>query len=292
MRNLEQQHRPGMLCADSIGVRLAPRHALCSRKSLCPAPASVRLPNRLLAHLRRWKRLKLCRQFVVEWSGASVKDVDRAHGAGPSLRLALRGGGAKRGAMTALPISILTICGLSELEHHSARGVTHVLSILDPGWAEPEAFFAYDPHHRATLHFHDVIEPGPGLILPAPEHVEAILAFGRDLAGEAGAAAGGHVLVHCHMGISRSTAAMAILLAQLNPREDEDRIFARLVEVRPQAWPNSRMVGFADALLAREGRLSAALGRLYARQLGIRPETARYMQENGRAREVAMAAAA
>ena len=35
------------------------------------------------------------------------------------------------------PTSLLTICGLEELGHHSARGVTHVLSILDPDWAEP-----------------------------------------------------------------------------------------------------------------------------------------------------------
>ena len=52
--------------------------------------------------------------------------------------------------MELVPISLLTICGLSELEHHSARGVTHVLSILDPDWPEPEAFWAYDPHHRTS----------------------------------------------------------------------------------------------------------------------------------------------
>src|SRR4051794_21461907 len=191
--------------------------------------------------------------------------------------------------MTPLPISMLTICGLSELDYHSARGVTHVLSILDPDWPEPEAFWAYDPHHRTTLHFHDVIEAGPNLILPAPEHVESILAFGRVLAEETGEREGAHLLVHCHMGKSRSTAAMVILLAQRHPDETEDRAFARLLDVRPQAWPNSRMIAFADDLLGREGRLMAALGRLYARQLARRPETARYMRENGRAREVDMA---
>jgi predicted protein tyrosine phosphatase len=193
--------------------------------------------------------------------------------------------------MEPLPISLLTICGLAELDDHRSRGITHVLSILDPDWPEPDAFWTYDPHHRTTLHFHDVIEPGPGLILPAPAHVDAILQFGHSLANGAGAAAGTHLLVHCHMGVSRSTAAMAILLAQRHPREDEERIFARLLEIRPQAWPNSRMIGFADEALEREGRLTAALGRLYARQLERRPETARFMQENGRAREVDMAAA-
>ena len=35
-------------------------------------------------------------------------------------------------------VSLLTICGLDELASHSTRGVTHVLSILDPDWPEPD----------------------------------------------------------------------------------------------------------------------------------------------------------
>src|SRR4051812_34857716 len=41
-------------------------------------------------------------------------------------------------------VSLLTICGLEELASHSTRGVTHILSILDPDWPEPDAFRAYD----------------------------------------------------------------------------------------------------------------------------------------------------
>ena len=51
------------------------------------------------------------------------------------------------------------ICGLDELTGHQGRGVTHILSILDPEWPDPTAFQAYDPHFRATLRFHDAIEP-------------------------------------------------------------------------------------------------------------------------------------
>jgi integrase len=39
---------------------------------------AVRLPDRLLAHLRRWRRLGLCGEHVVEWRGRAVKDVDKA----------------------------------------------------------------------------------------------------------------------------------------------------------------------------------------------------------------------
>jgi predicted protein tyrosine phosphatase len=190
--------------------------------------------------------------------------------------------------MRSVPFSLLTICGLSELDLHRTRRVTHVLSIMDPEWPEPEPFRAYDPHHRVTLNFHDVIEPGPGLILPRREHVERIVAFGQTLKEDAAKGSDPHVLVHCHMGISRSTAAMTTLLAQAHPDEDEDALFSHIAEIRPQAWPNSRMIGFADELLDRRGRLTAALARLYARQLARRPEAGRDMRGLGRAREVEM----
>jgi predicted protein tyrosine phosphatase len=191
--------------------------------------------------------------------------------------------------MTPVSISLLTICGLEELSQHHARGVTHVLSILDPDWADPDAFLAFDPHHRTILRFHDAIEPAPGLQLPQVEHIEAVLAFGKGLARDAAGRNEGHLLIHCHMGISRSTAAMATLLAQAYPSEDEDHLFARLKEIRPQAWPNLRMIEFADESLGRRGRLVSALGRLYKQQLSQRPRMADAMRRLGRSREVEMA---
>jgi predicted protein tyrosine phosphatase len=186
-------------------------------------------------------------------------------------------------------ISLLTICGLEELGEHSTRRVTHVLSILDPEWPDPETFRAYERHHRTVLRFHDAIEACPGIVLPERSDVDAVLAFGAELA-DAGEAEG-HLLVHCHAGISRSTAAMAMLIAQARPEASDEDIFCRLLEIRPKAWPNSRMIGFADERLERGGAMSAALGRLYARQLESRPEIGDFMRVNGRGREVEMAKA-
>lgn len=182
--------------------------------------------------------------------------------------------------MDFLVFPALAICGLDELDGHQGRGVTHVLSILDPEWPDPAAFEAFDPHFRATLRFHDAIEPSPGVLLPQKADVETILAFGRD-AGE-----GARLLIHCHAGISRSTAATLMILAQAHPHEREDAIAERLVEIRPQAWPNSRMIAFADELLDRGGRLVAATGAIYTRQLAARPELAEIMRGGNRAREV------
>ena len=172
------------------------------------------------------------------------------------------------------------ICGLDELVGHQGRGVTHILSILDPEWPDPAAFRAFDPHFRATLRFHDAIEPDPDVLLPQKGDVEAILTFGRD------AAEAGGLLIQCHAGISRSTAATLMILAQAHPDEREDGLADRLLQSRPQAWPNSRMIELADELLDRRGRLIAAIAGIYARQLERRPELAEIMRRGNRAREV------
>lgn len=186
-------------------------------------------------------------------------------------------------------VSMLTICGIDELSAHQARRVTHVLSVLDPDWPEIDTFQAYGEHHRTTLRFHDIIDPQDGRILPSHEHVQAILRFGSELSETIGAPAEGHLLVHCHMGISRSTAAMLALLAQINPGEDEERLFSRLREIRPQAWPNSLMIAYADDLLGCEGRLLAALRGHYAHQLKHQPKFLDWMTQLGRRRELDMA---
>lgn len=176
------------------------------------------------------------------------------------------------------------VCGIDELPEHGGRSVTHVLSILDPDREDPEAFADYGEHSRLTLRFHDIMEPQPGMIMPERKDVEALLAFGEtiDLVPEKH----DHLLVHCHMGVSRSTAAMATLLLQDHPGEDEGTIFARILRVRPQMWPNSRMIAFADELLGRGGRFSEALRHLYGHQLKVRPQIGEMIASYGRGREV------
>ncbi|MFD0935749.1 tyrosine phosphatase family protein, partial [Methylobacterium trifolii] len=137
-------------------------------------------------------------------------------------------------------ITLHTVCGLEELARHGGRGVSHVLSLLDPGTPEPEAFGAYGAHARTTLRFHDCLGPGEGLVPPEPADVAAILAFGRDLTLESEGE--GHLLVHCHYGLSRSTAALLILFAGAEPETPAEALVARLHGLREPAWPNARMV--------------------------------------------------
>lgn len=186
-------------------------------------------------------------------------------------------------------ISLLTICGIEELPGHGERNVTHVLSLLDPGWPEIDAFRSYGSHNRTVLHFHDIIEPVAGRVMPTPDDMAAILGFGAELQASKEDSAEGHLLVHCHAGVSRSSAAMLSLLTQANPEESEDALFARLREIRPQAWPNSLMVGFADEQLGRQGRLREALRRHYGHRITHDPSVGDWMTDLGRRREVEMA---
>jgi len=186
---------------------------------------------------------------------------------------------------TTLPFKI-NICGLHELADHGGAGVTHVLSILDPDWPVPSEFGSYGEHERLELRFHDVIEDTPGMISPDQDHVGRLLAFGRDMQAEP--APGAHLLVHCHAGVSRSTASMILIVAQASPGLPGALIAGEIFRVRSKAWPNLRLIELGDAMLGRGGELVAAVTEIYREQLARRPELAILMTDAGRAREVAL----
>lgn len=113
--------------------------------------------------------------------------------------------------------------------------------------------------------------------------METILAYGRKLAGHPGEK---HLLVHCHMGMSRSTASMATILAQAEPDTPSQAIFDRILAIRSRTWPNSLMVRMADELLGRKGTMIEATRRIYGRQLVNFPSFAESLRSIGRGAEV------
>ena len=181
----------------------------------------------------------------------------------------------------------ITICGIDELSGHGAVGVSHVLSILDPDWPKPEAFGSFGEHERCELRFNDVIEDDPGTVPPRDEDVARLLAFGRGILTEPAPHA--HLLVHCHAGVSRSTAAMILMVAQAQPERTAAAVASEILRIRPQAWPNLRIIEMGDAQLGRGGRLVSAAAGIYRHRLAERPELAQSMTECGRGREVAVA---
>ena len=177
----------------------------------------------------------------------------------------------------------ITICGIPEIPGHCEAGVTHVLSLLDPEAEQPPVDRLLAPRHWSVLRFHDVVKDWPGYDGPEVSHVMAILAFGRKV--EADRPDIGKILIHCHMGISRSTAAAAILMSQLAPGTEREA-FAALPRVRPRCWPNSRMIGYADALLGRKGALIEALKAHQREILKSHPDIADLVRSVGRGDEL------
>jgi predicted protein tyrosine phosphatase len=185
-----------------------------------------------------------------------------------------------------LPFQI-TICGIEELAGHAEGKVSHVLSILDPDHLEPEAFGTYGEHAKLELRFHDVIEDSAGIEAPQPHHVEQVLTFGRDILSDPEALR--HLLVHCHMGVSRSTAAMTLLLAQAQPSASARDVLHQVLAIREKAWPNLRILTFGEQLLGRRREFSEAVGEIYRIQLDRRPQIKDFFLEVRRGREVELA---
>jgi predicted protein tyrosine phosphatase len=179
----------------------------------------------------------------------------------------------------------VTICGIDELAFHCPGNVTHVLSILDPGWPEPEPLNTFDVTRRLKLRFHDIIEAQPGWILPERWDVELLLAFSRDLTVSKNA----HLLIHCHAGVSRSTAAATLVLAQTWPDRPAEDALREVTRLRPRAWPNLRILELGDEILGRGGEIVDAARTHYRRALEREPGLAAVMIGGGRGREVAAA---
>lgn len=134
---------------------------------------------------------------------------------------------------------------------------THLLGILDPLYPEPTC---YD-HERSSrtmllLRFFDIDVAEPDG--PAAAHVEHIIAFIDKLRIEC-VRARPRLLVHCHAGISRSTASAYIALARELGLDRAEEAFQQLLQVTANPWPNRRLVSLADEALSAQGRLLAPL---------------------------------
>ena len=176
----------------------------------------------------------------------------------------------------------ITICGIPELDLHREAGVSDVLSIIDPYEPDPPVFDRFHPHRRQTLRFDDVMSRSLGAQAPEDEHIQELLTFGRTMEAAGDAT---HLLIHCHAGVSRSTAAAAILMAQHNPGREADAFMA-LLDLRAQAWPNTRMVQIADRLMGRNGALVEGLVAYRRALLNVRPHLAEMIVNVGRGNEI------
>lgn len=175
----------------------------------------------------------------------------------------------------------VTICGIPELGEHCSAGVSHVLSIIDTHEPRPPMLDSFGAVDHELIRFDDIVAEYPGFEACTQQHIERVLQFGE----RAHKKSDGHVLVHCHAGISRSTAAAAILMAQFAPGEEE-AAFLKLLQLRKHGWPNTRMVEFADQLLKRDGALIRGLDAYRRALLKEKPHLSDVIRNIGRGHEL------
>jgi predicted protein tyrosine phosphatase len=151
-------------------------------------------------------------------------------------------------------LAIHHICGLDELRLAPLSSADRVVSILDPLAPTPVELRSIDAP-VLVLRFDDVTDPHDPAA-PRAAHIRELLAF------DAGARDDERLVVHCTAGMSRSTGALAVLLAARHP-DLADEIFTAIRDIRPIAWPNLLVVSLGDELLGRGGALISALHRHY-----------------------------
>ncbi len=149
----------------------------------------------------------------------------------------------------------------------SRAPIPWVLSITDPDTEFPDDLFDGGVSNPLHLGFDDTDFANPSLsgkswkgrdiVPPSKADMARIIQFCEQINKEG--QDGDLILIHCHAGISRSTASMYTLLNVLTGAGCEAELLNYLYEIRPEACPNSLMVEYADALLNRKGAMYRAL---------------------------------
>jgi predicted protein tyrosine phosphatase len=144
----------------------------------------------------------------------------------------------------------LKITGISQASGLIQQGwPTRTISLIDTihqggRWIDPT------PSHLIT--YCDDCErdlPQNGYTAPTREQIAKILDFTKDLTDD------DIVLVHCHAGISRSTAMALGILVQHGM--DPIKALSHLEDIRPILYPNQLIVSYIDEILGLEGRLGS-----------------------------------
>ncbi|MCW5704679.1 MAG: tyrosine phosphatase family protein [Bradyrhizobium sp.] len=151
---------------------------------------------------------------------------------------------------------MLHVCSLAALpETVRATGASHVLTVM-ANVEQVERPASVLPANHLRVAMDDITEHIDGFTAPCEAHVEKVLAFVRGWDRNA------PMVVHCYAGISRSTASAFAAACLLNPEKDELAIARQIRAASPIASPNRLIVGLADSLLGRQGRMLRALDEM------------------------------
>jgi predicted protein tyrosine phosphatase len=149
----------------------------------------------------------------------------------------------------------LTILGIGEAIRADLSDVTHILSVMPEleddflrGCGCRQLWRRWPAAKVLHLPCDDMTVPITGHSAPTARQVREAIAFGLSVP------TGGHLLVHCAAGVSRSAAmACAILAARMG---DAQKAVKEVFRVRPQARPNKRIIQLADEYLELDRQLT------------------------------------
>jgi predicted protein tyrosine phosphatase len=148
---------------------------------------------------------------------------------------------------------MIHVCSLALLpDVVRTTGASHLITVM-ANVHQVQRPSSISKENHLVISMDDIIAPADGFVAPQRSHVEQVLDFGRrwDRAAP--------LVIHCFAGISRSTASAFAIACALNPDREEVAIARRIRKDSPTAQPNRLIVGHADDLLGRKGRMIDAL---------------------------------
>lgn len=151
----------------------------------------------------------------------------------------------------------LSVVGIGELEQISTETPSHIVSLVDPGTQLPE-WLALIPHaNRLVLYVHDAFDSTETIRAPNRGDAVSLCNFADAVVEDTIS----HLVVHCHMGRSRSAASAAILLVRLGCSPQE--AFQSVRSTRDPIWPNLTLLEHGDLVLGCQGRLLEEANSVY-----------------------------
>ena len=141
---------------------------------------------------------------------------------------------------TDFPIHICSLAAVKEMDTSIYDGI---ITIEDSNIENPFRVRSGETQ-QLILRFDDISTPIDDLIVPQDIHVERALKFAQLIDD-------GSLLIHCHAGISRSSAiALAIIAEKLGEGNEEEAV-KTLEFINPNCRPNKLLVKMIDYILNR-----------------------------------------
>ena len=145
---------------------------------------------------------------------------------------------------TDFPIHICSLEAVKEMDTSIYDGI---ITIEDSNIENPFRVRSGETQ-QLILRFDDISTPIDDLIVPQDIHIERALKFAQLIDD-------GSLLIHCHAGISRSSAiALAIIADKLGVGNEEEAV-KTLEFINPNCRPNRLLVKMTDEILERNGKL-------------------------------------